>query len=569
MATLLWRRLTHTASSAVPAIAGSNALPGAVEFNEHLLRHLLEGDADGASSVLEAMREYGIELDTRCDSILRMDSTDLVRLRAAHIKGLVDADTSKDSSCELPLKFFEALLANGVAHTDHLNALLLSCDDKDQRWQIIRRAGLRGQVVPVVSTYNLLLNKALFEGDIAEVKVVLKRMIESETSPSENTKRLLQLQADDLSRMRSARIHSIINSEQPWSQIVKRARACFDKLAGNGAVNAYQLSAIMLTCPTSDEMLALIDSWENHIDLRLGEDDASPAPSNLKAPPLNRAAPTAADGFLPDHMDSNTPLRIVCKQLLLEGDADGVSKLLERFPGTVKISVEDTEKWKRLTSDRGLAKQRTSYLERLLNHAGRQGNREFPTSAALDCACEHELCCCDTGCRAEASPAFKFFDKLLRNGCADTIHFNVILKACSTVAEMEQILRQCAHVIEPDMVTIRTVIGKYIIEGQQAQVYAKLESFFHTKQSKTVVTVWGEDELRVQCGEEQLRVHLRTEGTNQSASQQRVALLGWILGGSSQTEIDSALQFATSLNENRVLISIHPNPNAPNSFLRN
>ena len=119
---------------------------------------------------------------------------------------------------------------------------------------------------------------------------------------------------------------------------------------------------------------------------------------------------------------------------------------------------------------------------------------------------------------------------------------------------MEQILRQCVHVIEPDVVTIRTVISKYIIEGQQAQVYAKLESFFRTKQSKTVVTEWGEDELRVQCGEDQLRVLLRTEGNNQSAAQQRVALLGWILGGSSQTEIDSALQLATSLHENRVRI---------------
>ena len=379
---LLWRRHIHTgnltvvsdavpehaavsagavASLRTPLAAGAaepRAVPSAVEFNEHLFRQLLEGDADGSSRVLEVMREYRIDVDTRCDSIMRMDLTDLVRLRTSHLKGLVD-DVTKVASFEQSLVFFEALCANGVAHVEHLNAVLLTCVHKHQQWQLIRRAWREGHVVPTAATYNVLLNGALFEGDHAEVKNVINCMIESEISPTNNTKRLLELQPDELSRMRTARLHSIIDSsEQPWSTRVKRARACFDRLAENGAVNAYQLAAILLTCPTSDEMLALIGLWENRIDLSLPEKSSASASNGH---PLS----LAADRPLPD-----TPLRIVFRQLMLEGDAAGISKLLERFGDAVKLSVDDVEKRKSLTSHHELAKHRTSSLERLLHRAG-------------------------------------------------------------------------------------------------------------------------------------------------------------------------------------------------------
>jgi hypothetical protein len=148
----------------------------------------------------------------------------------------------------------------------------------------------------------------------------------------------------------------------------------------------------------------------------------------------------------------------------------------------------------------------------------------------------------NAGCHADASAAFKLFDKLVRNGCADTIHLNVILKACGTVAEIEEVLGQCAHVIEPDVISIRTLIRKYRIEGrQEAQIYFKLDSCFGPRFSPTMR----------KSVEDQFRIIIRSEGNSQLV-EQRLGMLRWILGGATQAEITSALQFATCLNENRV-----------------
>ena len=298
----------------------------AVPFNRLLCELRLEGRDDELEGVLSEMDARGIVRDVKTEKYLSLPAEELSRMRRARLQELAE-----DGDFARMKELFESLLARRQADWIHLNvAMLHLCKDYASRRELLRHAETAG-VSPSTSTYNLLLSTLQMEGRKDELEGVLSEMDARGIVRDVKTEKYLSLPAEELSRMRRARLQELAEDGD-----FARMKELFESLLARRQADWIHLNVAML---------------------HLCKDYASRRE-------LLRHAETA--GVSP----STSTYNLLLSTLQMEGRKDELEGVLSEMDARGIVRDVKTETYLTLPAEE-LSRMRAAFLKKLVN-AGEQ-----------------------------------------------------------------------------------------------------------------------------------------------------------------------------------------------------
>ena len=158
--------------------------PNVVTFNTLVSQLVFEGDLAGARRVVEKdMPAAGVEPDDRTLKTLNLSEHELSKMRTSSLRDLLKA-----GDVESARALMDKLKDNGKADVMQFTTMLLACEDSGEMRRVIETEMPAVGLKPNVVTFNTLVRKLVFEGDLAGARrVVEKEMPAAGVKPNDRT----------------------------------------------------------------------------------------------------------------------------------------------------------------------------------------------------------------------------------------------------------------------------------------------------------------------------------------------------------------------------------------------
>ena len=220
----------------------NNIIPKArLTVNEGSLRRLarqlrLEGDEESRSVLVDKMEKQGMDTSNSNSRSLVQTSAD-----ATHFLGLLVDENETTVAWDL----LDKMIKNSAANEHQFNVMMKACNTSCQRQEMMEEM-FHLNVQPSVVTYNTLVSQLMFEGKNEEARDVVEvEMPRVGVIPNEITMEILERDSEIWSRMQTAELDLLVQKD------VASAWTFFDMLKENSAANEYHFTVMMKTCETS------------------------------------------------------------------------------------------------------------------------------------------------------------------------------------------------------------------------------------------------------------------------------------------------------------------------------
>ena len=136
------------------------------------------------------------------------------------------------------------------------NKLLKECKSSDEMRRVIEKEMPAAGLKPNVFTFTTLVQKLMFEGDLAGARrVVEKEMPAAGVEPDNRTLKAISKSDYELSKMRTSSLRRMVEAGD-----VESARALMDKLKDNKTANVVHFTVMLRACEGSAEMRRVIET---------------------------------------------------------------------------------------------------------------------------------------------------------------------------------------------------------------------------------------------------------------------------------------------------------------------
>ena len=146
--------------------------PDIVTFNTYVNRLMLEGNVAEAQRVVDVvMKRMGVEPNKRTDRTLKLQATDLSKMRTALLKQWLKQ--GGDDANAAAWNLFHKLGERNVADKFHYSIMLKACYDSEQMKKLMDNRTKKAGVEPNAVTYNAYVLQLKKEGNVAEADRVV------------------------------------------------------------------------------------------------------------------------------------------------------------------------------------------------------------------------------------------------------------------------------------------------------------------------------------------------------------------------------------------------------------
>ena len=236
--------------------------PDVVSYTHLVNRLMVEGDALSAWNVIdEEMPSAGIIPDARTYTALKHSVEDLEKLYRDQLTSFIQEPGSK--GLQKAWVLYNKLVEKNKASTSHLNLMLKGCLNSDQMMDLVNADTKQTRHKPDIVSYTHLISQLMIEGDeLSARRVVDEDMSNANIWPGARTKKTLELSANQLNRMRTKQLSSLISKGGHKRR--KAAWALYRKLLEKKQANAFHFSIMMTACHNSKKIRRIID-----VDMKL------------------------------------------------------------------------------------------------------------------------------------------------------------------------------------------------------------------------------------------------------------------------------------------------------------
>ena len=254
------------------------------------------------------------------------------KMRTSSLRRMVEA-----GDVESARALMDKLKDNGKANVIHFNVMLEACEGSGEMRRVIETEMPAAGLKPDVFTFTTLVQKLMFEGDLAGARrVVEKEMPAAGVEPDNRTLKAISKSDYELSKMRTSSLRRMVEAGD-----VESARALMDKLKDNGKADVILFNVMLLACEGSAEMRRVIETE------------------------------MPAAGLKPNVVTFNT----LVYQLVFEGDLAGARRLVEKEMPAAGVEPDDRTLKTLNISEHELSKMRTSSLKDLLKAGDEESAR--------------------------------------------------------------------------------------------------------------------------------------------------------------------------------------------------
>ena len=144
--------------------------PDVFTFTTLVTKLMFEGDLAGARRVVEEeMPAAGVEPDDRTLKAVNNSEHEFAKMQASSLRRMVEAGDVASARA-----LMDKLKDNGKANVMHFTIMLLACEGSGEMRRVIETEMPAAGLKPDVFTFTTLVQKLMFEGDLAGARRVVE-----------------------------------------------------------------------------------------------------------------------------------------------------------------------------------------------------------------------------------------------------------------------------------------------------------------------------------------------------------------------------------------------------------